>query len=87
MSSSGANARANATGPNRPTYIRTMKSTLDAKPVSGIMPVDAPVVPNADTVSKMTSKNSSSGSRVVNIVAVINMNAMPRLATQRVLCT
>lgn len=61
-------------GPTRPTYIVPMTINLLKGLKSGVIPVDSPTVPNADTVSKKISIKLIVGLSIVisNVLSEIN---------------
>ena len=49
-------------GPNRPVNIMRMEISLEPTDSPGVMPVDSPTVPKAETISNRMSRSDSVGS-------------------------
>ena len=60
-----------------------MNMHLPARLNPGVIPVEAPVVPRAETVSNKRCKNGMSGSVMVNTATAMAMNPRPKTATAK----
>ena len=76
-----ARGRAKVRGPNRPTNIVIMKIHFPGRLSPGTIPVEVPLVPKADTVSKNRSRKGISGSVTVSVGRTTMRKPTPNAAT------